>query len=167
MVVQLRAVFCPSVQCLSFFCKSFSWTILDSGSFPLIHGGQVFHESVCHLTVVLPHIFFSRTTLFSYLVFFCLFLCTSWCCCSPPCISQILQVQIFSFSVLSFCLIDQKFLHAWPDFSKAPLTIMACSIPLFEYLCCKVFWCHENSPYMTWLNHLVVLLMECESLSSH
>ena len=29
------------------------------------------------------------------------FSCTSWCCCSLPFISQILQVRIFSFSVLS------------------------------------------------------------------
>ena len=34
-IVQLRAVFCPSVQYLSFFCHAFSWTILDSSSFPL------------------------------------------------------------------------------------------------------------------------------------
>ena len=42
------------------------------------------------------------------------FPCTSWCCCSLPCISQILQVQIFSFSVLSFCRTDQEFLQ-WPS----------------------------------------------------
>ena len=28
--VQLRAVFCPSVQYLSFFCEAFSWAILDN-----------------------------------------------------------------------------------------------------------------------------------------
>ena len=38
---------------------------------------------------------------------------TFWCCCSLPCISQILQVWIFSFSVLSFCYTDQEFLQ-WP-----------------------------------------------------
>ena len=52
-VVQLRAVFCPSVQYLSLFCEAFSWTILDSSRFPLFHSGQVFHQLVCPLTVVL------------------------------------------------------------------------------------------------------------------
>ena len=73
MIIQLRAVFCPSFQYLSFFCEAFSWTILDSSSFPLFHSGQVFHELICPLNVVLPQIFFSLTTLFSYPVFFCLF----------------------------------------------------------------------------------------------
>ena len=72
-IVQLSAVFCPSVWYLSFFCEAFSWTILDSSSFSLFHSGQVFHELVCPLTVVLPQIFFSVTTLFSFPVFFCLF----------------------------------------------------------------------------------------------
>ena len=72
-VVQLRAVFCPSVQHLSFFCEAFSRMILDSSGFPLFHGGQVFHQLVCPLTVVLPQIFFNLTTLISYSVFFCLF----------------------------------------------------------------------------------------------
>ena len=72
-IVQLSAVFCPSVQYLSFFCEAFSRTILDSNSFSLFHSGQVFHELVCPLTVVLPQIFFNLTTLFSYPVFFCLF----------------------------------------------------------------------------------------------
>ena len=70
---QLRAIFCPSVQCLSLFCEAFSWTILDSSSFPLFHSGQVFHELVCPVTVVLPQIFFNLTTPFSYPVLFCLF----------------------------------------------------------------------------------------------
>ena len=34
---------------------------------------KFFHDLVCPLTVVLPQIFFSLTTLFSYSVFFCLF----------------------------------------------------------------------------------------------
>ena len=38
---------------------------------------------------------------------------TSWWCCSHPYISQILQVQIVSFSVLSFCRTDQEFMQ-WP-----------------------------------------------------
>ena len=50
-----------------------SWTILDSSCFSLFHSGQVFHELVCLLTVVLPQIFFNLTTLFSYPVFFALF----------------------------------------------------------------------------------------------
>ena len=70
---QLTTVFCPSVQYLSFFCETFSWTILDSSSLSLFHSGQVFHELVRPLTVVLPQIFFNLTTLFSYPVFFCLF----------------------------------------------------------------------------------------------
>ena len=72
-VVQLRVVFCPSVQYLSLFCEAFSWTILDSSRFPLFHSGQVFHHLVCPLTVVLPQIFFNLTTLFSYPVSFSLF----------------------------------------------------------------------------------------------
>ena len=55
-VVQLRAVFCPSVQYLPLFCEAFSWTILDSSHFPLFRSGQVFHQLVCPLTVVLPQI---------------------------------------------------------------------------------------------------------------
>ena len=72
-IVRLRAVFCPSVQYLSFFCEAFSWKILDSSSFPLFHSGQVLRELLFQFTVVLPQIFFSLTTLFSYLVFFWLF----------------------------------------------------------------------------------------------
>ena len=56
--VQLRAVFCPSAQCLSFFCEAFrhfperSWARVC----------QVFHELVCPLTDFLPQIFFNLTT---------------------------------------------------------------------------------------------------------
>ena len=78
MIAQLSTVFCPSVKYLSFFCEAFSWTILDSTSFPLFHSGQVFHQLVCPLTVVLPQIFFSLTTLSSQKVFFCLFLLGSF-----------------------------------------------------------------------------------------
>ena len=73
MIVQHSAVFCPSVQYLSFFCEAFSGSILDSSSFSLFHSGQVFQELVCPLTVVLPKIFSNLTALFSYPVFFCLF----------------------------------------------------------------------------------------------
>ena len=92
-IVQLRAVFCPSDQYFSFFCEAFSRMTLDSSSFPLFHSGQVFHVLVCPLTVVLPQIFFNLTTLFvfSYPVFFFPFSCTSWCYCSLLYISQILQ----------------------------------------------------------------------------
>ena len=68
-VVQLRAVFCPSVQYLSLYCEAFSWMILDSSHFPLFHSGQVFHQLICPLTVVLPQIFFNLATLFSCQVF--------------------------------------------------------------------------------------------------
>ena len=47
--------------------------MLDSSRFPLFHSGQVFHQLVCPLTVVLPQIFFILATLFSYSVFFSLF----------------------------------------------------------------------------------------------
>ena len=46
------------------------WTVC---CFFLFHSGQVFHQLVCPLTVVLPKIFFNLTTLFSYPVFFSLF----------------------------------------------------------------------------------------------
>ena len=43
---------------------------------------------------------------------------TSGCCCSLPCISQILQIQTIFFSVPSFFRTDQEFLQ-WPrDFSS-------------------------------------------------
>ena len=110
-VVHFRTVFCPSVQYLSLFCEAFSWTILDSSRFPLFQGGQVFHQLVCPLTVVLPKIFFNLTALFSYPVFLQPFSCTSWCCCSLPCISQILQAKIFFFSSFSFNTIYLS--HYW------------------------------------------------------
>ena len=52
-------VFCPSVQYLSFFFKAFSCTILDSSSFSLFHSGQVFHEMVCPLVLLLFFLRFS------------------------------------------------------------------------------------------------------------
>ena len=42
-----------SVQWLSFFCKAFSRTVFDSSTFSLFQKGQVFHELVCPLAVVL------------------------------------------------------------------------------------------------------------------
>ena len=66
-----------SVLSISSVSVALLWGIfqndLDSSCFPLFHSGQVFHQLVCHLTVVLPQIFFSLTTLFSYPVLFCLF----------------------------------------------------------------------------------------------
>ena len=44
--------------------------------------------------------FFNFTTLFSYSVFFCQIVCTSWCSCSLPYISKFLQVQIVFLSSL-------------------------------------------------------------------
>ena len=44
-IVQIRAVVCPSRQYLSFFSKAFSQTILDSSSFSLFHSDQVFPRS--------------------------------------------------------------------------------------------------------------------------
>ena len=44
-----------------------------SSRFPLFNSCQVFRQLVCPLTVVLPQIFFSLTTLFSYPVFLSLF----------------------------------------------------------------------------------------------
>ena len=73
MIVQLRAVFCPSVLYLLFLFEVFSRTILDSRSFSLFHCGQVFNELVCPLIAGLPQIFFNLTTLFSYSGFFRLF----------------------------------------------------------------------------------------------
>ena len=70
---QFIAVFCSSVHYLSFLCEAFSWTILNSSSFPLFHSGQVFHELIIPLTAVRPQIFFSLTTSFSYPVFLCIF----------------------------------------------------------------------------------------------
>ena len=46
---------------------------MDSSRFPLFHSGQVFHQLVCLLIVVLSQIFFNLTTLLSYPVFFSLF----------------------------------------------------------------------------------------------
>ena len=68
------------------------------------------------LTVVLPQIFFSLTTLFSYLVFFCLFHS------HLDVVHFLLFLRSFrfesSFSVLSFCGTDQEFLQ-WPRVSSS------------------------------------------------
>ena len=51
LIVQLRVVFFPSVQYLSFVFEAFSWTILDSSSFPLFHGCQIYgyNGKIMHL----------------------------------------------------------------------------------------------------------------------
>ena len=106
MIVQLSAVFCPSVQYLSFFCEAFSWTILDKSSFLSVSNGRLSRLGMPSLDFLHSH----------YTVLLSSFLlplsCISWCC-SLPCISQILKVQIISFSILSFCQTDQEFLQ-WP-----------------------------------------------------
>ena len=51
--VKLWAVLCPSVQYRSSICELFSWTILDSSSFLFFHSGQVFHELVYVLLLLL------------------------------------------------------------------------------------------------------------------
>ena len=62
------------------------------------------------------------------------FSCTSWCCCSLPCISQILRVQIVSFSVLSFCRTDQEFLQWSRVFSSDDV----CQGSHWPFNCCRV-----------------------------
>ena len=64
------------------------------------------HQLVCPLTVVLPQIFFKLTTLFSQPVFFSLFHAPLDAVVHFLDLSQILQAQIFSFSVPSFCHTD-------------------------------------------------------------
>ena len=41
-IVQLRAVFRPSVKYLSFFYEAFSWTIFDGSCFPFFHSGYYY-----------------------------------------------------------------------------------------------------------------------------
>ena len=93
--VLLRAVFCPAAEYLSFFSEALSWTILDSSSFPLFHSGQVFHELVCPLTVVLPQIFFSLTTQFSR------------CVWSGTLTHYNASMHVFSYVLEHSCIIDK------------------------------------------------------------
>ena len=75
------------------------------------------------------------------------FSCTSWCFWSLPYTSLILQVQIFSFSVLSFCCTDQEFLQ-WPLFF---LTMFAKNLTgCFSYCCVEGgdYWVHVCSLFM-------------------
>ena len=69
--------------------------------------------SLCALLQLLFSEFLQSHCTVLLLSFLLPFSCSSWCCCSLPCISQILHVQIATFSVLSFCRTDQKFLQ-WP-----------------------------------------------------
>ena len=94
-IVQLRAVFCPSVQYLCFFCETFSWTFLDSSSFPLFHSGQAFHEFVRPFSVVLPQIFFSLTTQFSR------------CVWSGTLTHYNASMHVFSYVLEHSCIIDK------------------------------------------------------------
>ena len=134
-IVQLRVVFCPSVPYLSFFCQPFSWTILNSSSFPLFHSSQVFHDLVCSLTVSSYFLQSNYTVLLSS--FLLPFSRTSGCCCSLPCISQFLYVRQFSFSVLSFCHIHQEF-PQWPSFFFFFFLTMFAK----DLTCC--FWTHAQ-----------------------
>ena len=43
-IVEIRAVFCPSVRYLSFFCEAFSWTILDGSTCSLFHSVSEFNS---------------------------------------------------------------------------------------------------------------------------
>ena len=68
--------------------------IFDSSSFTLFHSGQVFHELVCSLTVVVPQIVYYLIHC-SPIQFSFAFFGTSWCCYSLLCTSHILQVKLF------------------------------------------------------------------------
>ena len=79
------------------------------------------------------------------------FSCTSWCSCSLPCISQILQVQIVSFSILSFCRTDQEFLK-WPRLTMFAKYLTGC----FSHCCVEggdhwlyvcIFVAHDGERY--------------------
>ena len=129
---------------LLFFCEAISWTILDSSSFYLFHSGQVFHELVCPLTVVLPQIFFNLTTLFSYPVIFCLFQLSF--AFFMHLLMLLLTSLYFSatsgsncfFSVLSFCRTDQEFLQCPRVFSFD--NVCQGSQLLFQSLLCWTWW---------------------------
>ena len=83
---------------------------VDSSCFPLLHSGRLSQVGMpCYCCSSSDFLQSHYTVLLSS--FLLPFSCTSWCCCSLPCISQSLQAQIFSFSVLSFCCTDQEFLQ--------------------------------------------------------
>ena len=120
-------------------------------SFPLFHSGQVFHELVCPLTVVLPQTFFSLTTLFPYPVFFCLFHAPLEVVVHFLVFFQILQVQIVSFSVISIGRTDQEFLQ-WPRF----FLFWRCLPGCFSHCCAEggdhwlhvcIFIVHDDERY--------------------
>ena len=115
LVVQLRAVFCPLIQYVSLFCKALSWTIWDSSRFPLFHSGQVFHQLVCPLTVVLPQIVFNLATLFSYSVFFSLFRAPLDVVVHFLVFLRSFRLKFFLSHFSSFFHADQEFLQ-WPRF---------------------------------------------------
>ena len=93
-----------SICSVSFFCKAFSWVILDSSNFSLFHSSQVFHELVCPLAVVLPQIFLSLSTLFSYPAFFCLFY-------APPDVVQGSQFVFFQGGTFTTSMIFRGYFH--------------------------------------------------------
>ena len=102
-------VFCPTVQYLLFYCEAFSersWRVV---AFPCFTVVKSFTSWYALLLRSSSDFLQSR-----YNVLLSSFLLPFSCCCSLPCISQILQVilqLIFSFSVLSFCRTDQEFLQ--------------------------------------------------------
>ena len=82
----LTDLHCPcdcTAQCNNYYLHWFSISLSSARHFPelswtvvaffLLYSGQVFRELVCPLNVAFPRIFFNLTTLFSYLVFCCLF----------------------------------------------------------------------------------------------
>ena len=116
-IVQLKAVFCPSIQYPRSFVRYFPerpWLVVALPCFEVV---KSFTSG--YALLLLFFLIFSSVSLYcSPILFFCCcfccpFSCTSWCCCSLPCIPQILQAQIFSLSVLSFCHTDEEFLQ-WP-----------------------------------------------------
>ena len=107
-----------------------SWTVV---TFPCFTEVKSFTS---WLALLLFFLRFSSVSLHcSPIQFSLVFSCTSWCCFSLPCISQILQVQIFSFSVLSFCRTDQEFLHWSRDFSSDE--VCQANYWLFRSLLCE------------------------------
>ena len=94
---------CLNVHGFSICCSSVrhfperSWTVEAFPCFTVVKSVTSWYA-----LLVLFFLRFSSISLHCSPIQFSTFSCTSWCCCSLPCISQILQARIFSFSVLSF-----------------------------------------------------------------
>ena len=93
--------FVHRVLYFSFFCDAFSLVVLDSSSLFFFHSSQVSRAGVpsrcCSSSDFIQSLY---TVLLSRFPLPCWR--TSWCCCWFPSISQLLHVQIFSFSVCLF-----------------------------------------------------------------